>query len=214
MRVDVWSDVVCPWCYIGKRRLEAALAKFPQRDQVQVVFRAFELDPQAPRDSSQTMVQRLAEKYGGGEENAKAMMERVSAIAAQDGLSYRLDLTRPENTFDAHRLLAFAASQGKQLALAEALFKAYFTEGKRLSQHEVLAQIAVSAGLDRAATEKVLGDPNTYAPEVRDDEKKAAALGIRGVPCAVAAGKYGIAGAQPVEAFTEMLETAWKQAQN
>lgn len=214
MRIDVWSDVVCPWCYIGKRRLEAALAKFPQRDQVQIVFHAFELDPQTPKNSSQMMVTRLAEKYGGGLANAKAMMERVTAVAAQDGLSYRLELTRPENTFDAHRLLTFSASQGKQLGLMEALFKGYFEEGKRVGDAAVLTELAAGVGLDRAAVTKVLSDEAAYASEVREDEKRAATLRIRGVPCAIVDGKYGVSGAQPVEAFVEVLEHCWKQGQN
>lgn len=213
MRIEVWSDVVCPWCYIGKRRLEAALAKFPNRDQVQIVYRAYELDPEAPRGSSQTMVQRLAAKYGGGEANARAMMERVTSVAAQDGLEYHLENTKPENTFDAHRLLAYAATQGKQLQLAEALFKSYFTDGKRLSDHAVLADIAASAGIDRSEALKVLSDPEAFGKQVRDDESRAMSIGIRGVPCAVVDGKYGISGAQPVEAFTEVLEHCWKAAQ-
>jgi predicted DsbA family dithiol-disulfide isomerase len=214
MRIEVWSDVVCPWCYIGKRRLEAALAKFPARDQVQIVYRAYELDPEAPRDSNQSTAERLASKYGGGLENAKAMMERVSQVAAQDGLEYHLDRTKVENTFDAHRLMAFAATQGKQLELAEILFKSHFTEGKRLSDHAVLADLAVTAGLDRAAAAKTLADPTAFADQVRDDEQKARTLNIRGVPCAVVDGKYGISGAQPVEAFTEVLDHCWKQKQN
>lgn len=214
MRIEVWSDVVCPWCYIGKRRLEAALAKFPNRDQVQIVYRAFELDPDAPRGSTQTMVERLAAKYGGGTDNAKSMMDRVTVVAAQDGLEYHLERTKPENTFDAHRLMAFAATQGKQLELAEALFKSYFTEGQRLSEHTVLTEIAAGAGLDRAAVTKVLSDPTAFADEVRQDEQQARTLGIRGVPCAVVDGKYGISGAQPVEAFVEVLEHSWKAEQN
>lgn len=188
MRIEVWSDVVCPWCYIGKRRLEAALDKFPYRDQAQLLYRAFELNPQAPRASNQSVAEHLGHKYGGGLANAKMMMSRVTQVAAQDGLEYRLELTRVENTFDAHRLVAFAASQGRQLPLVEALFRAYFTDGRRIGDRAELTAISTSVGLDKAAVETVLDDPEAFAREVRADEQKATSLSIRGVPCAVVDG--------------------------
>ena len=212
MKIEIWSDVVCPWCYIGKRRFENALSKFPQRDQVEVVYRSFELDPEAPVGSDLSMAEVLGQKYGGGADNARRMMDRVSEVAAQDGLEYHLDKTHPERTFDAHRLLHFAHSKGVQVQMKERLMKAYFTEARRVGDREVLVELATDVGLNADEVRAVLGDAQKFAGEVREDQRKAQQLGIRGVPFFVLDGKYGISGAQPLEIFEQAIQQAWKEA--
>ncbi len=211
MKVEIWSDVVCPWCYVGKRRFEAALSKFPQRDQVEVVYRSFELDPEAPVGGTQSVVESLAQKYGGGVENARRMMARVSEVAAEDGLEYHLDKSRSESTFDAHRLLQFARTRGLQKEFKERLMKAYFTEGRPVSVREELVAIAAEVGLDAEEVRTVLSDEQRFAQEVRQDQRTAQSLGIRGVPFFVVEGKYGVSGAQPAEVFEQALQRAWQE---
>jgi len=150
MNVEIWSDVVCPWCYIGKRRFEQALAQFPQRDDVNVVWRSFELDPDAPKSFPGTLNEMLARKMRTTPEQAAHMNARVSALAAEAGLDYHLDRARPSNTFDAHRLLHLALERGAQAHLKERLMRAYFTEGQRIGDHETLARLAAEVGLPEA----------------------------------------------------------------
>jgi predicted DsbA family dithiol-disulfide isomerase len=208
VKVEIWSDVVCPWCYIGKRRFERALAAFEHRDEVEVEWRSFELDPQAARDTGEDPVERLARKYGMTREDALAAHARVTGLAAQEGLAYRLDVARPANTFDAHRLLHLAAEQGVQAAAEERLFAAYFTEGRSLGDPETLVALAAEVGLDEAAAREVLqGD--AYADAVAGDEREASELGISGVPFFVIDRRYGISGAQPAELIGQALERAW-----
>ncbi|GAC1433026.1 MAG: protein disulfide isomerase FrnE [Chloroflexota bacterium] len=211
MKVEIWSDVVCPWCYIGKRRVEAALARFEHRDEVDLVWRSFELDPQAPPRHSGAMADRLAEKYGTTRAQAEAMNARVAAVAAGDGLAFHLESAQSGNTFDAHRLLHHAAAHGRQADLKERLMHAYFTEGRAIGDAEVLVEIAGEAGLDRAGARAVLAS-DAYAADVRADERRAAALGIRGVPFVVIDGQYGVSGAQASGVFLEALEHAWAAA--
>lgn len=216
MQVEIWSDVVCPWCAIGKRRFEAALAGFPHRDKVEVVWRAFELDPGAPPspDTGGGYEQRLARKYGVPVEQAAEMTAAMTRAAAGEGLDFRFDRARPGRTFDAHRLLhharevAGAAGQG---ALTERLLQATFTEGAPVSDRATLATLAAEAGLDRAAAEAVLAS-DRYADAVRADEARAARLGIGGVPFFVLDGRYGVSGAQPAEVLRGALEQAWSAA--
>jgi len=211
VKVEIWSDVVCPWCYIGKRRFESGLAAFEQRDEVEVQWRSFELDPRAPRTSDGDQVERLARKYGMTREAALAAQARVTGLAAEEGLAYRLDLARPANTFDAHRLLHLAAERGVQGAAEERLFAAYFTEGRALSDPETLVALAGEVGLDEAAAREVLqGD--AYAEAVAGDEREAAALGISGVPFFVIDRRYGISGAQPADLIQRALAQAWADA--
>ncbi len=209
MQVDVWSDVVCPWCYIGKRRLESALARFPERDAVKLVWHSFELDANSPKESKLPMADLLAQKYGMSREKAKAMQAQVTGVAAQDGLTFRLDDALPTNTFDAHRLLHLAKARGLQDTLKERLFLAYFTEGKPVGDATVLADLAAEAGLDRAEAAAVLADATAYAKEVRADEAHARQIGVRGVPFFVIDQKYGVSGAQPAEAILGALTQAW-----
>lgn len=211
MRVDVWSDVVCPWCYIGKRRLEAALAAFEHADAVEVVFHSFELDPNAPAVASESLSEMLSRKYRMPLAKAEEMQAHVTGVARQDGLEFRFAEARPENTFTAHRLLHYAASQSRQGAMKEALMNAYFCEGGRVGDPETLVRVGVSAGLDADAVRATVADPSAFADAVRQDEAAARSLGIRGVPFFVIDQKYGISGAQPAEALRRALAQAWSE---
>lgn len=212
VRVEIWSDVVCPWCAIGKRRFEAALARFPHRDDVEVVWRSFELDPTAPPSVDVGATQRLADKYGVPLAQARAMEERVTDAAAGEGLDFHLDLARPGNTVDAHRVLQLAADRGVQSAVKERLLRAYFTEGAPVADRPTLARLAGEAGLDPAEATRVL-DSAAYLAEVRADQAEARALGIQGVPFFVLDRRYGVSGAQPADVLLEALERAWADAQ-
>ncbi len=211
MKVEIWSDVACPWCYIGKRRFEAALAHFAHREQVEVTWRSYQLDPAAPHDPGKTVNEILAQKYGVSLSQAAAMNERVSAIAAQEGLEYHLEQTKYGNTFDAHRLIHLAATHGLQQEAEERLFKAYFTEGRALGSAETLVQIATEIGIDADEARAVLSS-DAYADEVRADEQRARAFGVQGVPFFAVDEQYGVSGAQPAELFGEVLERAWAES--
>jgi predicted DsbA family dithiol-disulfide isomerase len=210
LRVDIWSDIACPWCYVGKRHLEQALDKFAHKDDVEIVWRAFELDPSAPpsQDAPVDYVGRLARKYGTQPAQAQLMIDRMVQTAAKDGLELRFDRIRPGNTFDAHRLLHLAHERGLQDALKERLMRAYLTEGQAISDPEVLATLAAEAGLDAAEARAVLSS-DRYAAEVRQDEGLARELGISGVPFFVLAGKLGVSGAQPADVLVSALDRAW-----
>ena len=211
MRIDIWSDVVCPWCYVGKRRLEAALAQFPHRDEVDVHWHSFELDPAAPREREGSYEERLAEKYGCSVEEAAAMTATMMEAAAGDGLDFRFDKARPGNTFDAHRLLHLAADRGVQGALKERLFAATFTEGEPIGDGETLVRLATSVGLAADEVRGVLAG-DAYAADVRADEQQAQSLGISGVPFFVVDQKYGVSGAQPSELLLQVLDRAWSES--
>lgn len=212
MKVEIWSDVVCPWCYIGKRRFEAALERFPQRDQVELVWRSFELDPAAPASPQQPggYVDRLAKKYGTTTDRAQQMVDNVTDAAASEGLDFRFDVARHGNTFDAHRLLHLALEMGVQDELKERLDHGTFTEGLPVSDHAALTQIAVDVGLDEATVTEVLGS-EAYADAVRADEAQARAFGISAVPFFVVDGKYGVPGAQPPDVLLDALTKAWQE---
>lgn len=211
MKVEIWSDVVCPWCYIGKRRFESALARFPHRDRVELVWRSFELDPAAgpsPQEPG-SYAERLAGKYGGGLAQAQGMLDTMTTTAAAEGLDFRFDLARPGSTFDAHRLLHLALDRGVQDAVKERLDRATFTEGLRTSDREALVAVVTEVGLDGDEVREVL-DSNRYADAVRRDEAQAQAYGIAGVPFFVVDGRYGVSGAQPSGLLLEVLQTAWR----
>jgi predicted DsbA family dithiol-disulfide isomerase len=212
MNVEVWSDVVCPWCYIGKRRFEAALDRFAHRDEVQLVWRSFELDPSAPPSPPEqgSYAERLATKYGCSVPEAQAMIDNMTATAAREGLDFRFDRARPGNTFDAHRLLHLAHEHGVQDALKERLDRATFTEGSPVSDHAALRALAVEVGLPEAHVDAVLRS-DRFAEAVRADEEQARAYGINGVPFFVVDGKYGISGAQPADLVLKALEQAWSE---
>lgn len=214
MRIEIWSDVVCPWCYIGKRRLEAALAAFAHADDVEVIYRSFELDPTAPVVGRETIVEALGRKYGGGAANASRMMSRVEEIAAGEGLAFDYAHATHTSTIDAHRLLHFARAEAglaAQHALKEALLAAYFTRGESMGDQDVLRNVASSTGLDPVRVDEVLGS-RAYADEVAEDIATARAYGATGVPFFVIDRQYGIAGAQPTEVFAQVLERAWADA--
>jgi predicted DsbA family dithiol-disulfide isomerase len=212
MKVDIWSDVVCPWCYIGKRRFEAALARFPHRGDIELTWRSFELDPSAPPSDEQPgdYAGHLARKYGITVDRAQGMIDTVTSAAAEEGLEYRFDIARRGNTFDAHRLLHLGLHRGVQDRLKERLDHATFTGGLPVSDHEALTQVATQIGLDEAEVRRVLGS-DMYAEAVRADEAQARAHGISAVPFFVIDGKYGIAGAQPPDVILEALERAWRE---
>ena len=212
MHVEIWSDIACPWCYVGKRRFEAALAGFEQRDEVQVTWRSFELDPSAPPDRGVDSAQHLAEKYAVSHEEALAMHARMTETAAAEGLEFRFDRTRGGNTFDAHRVLHLAAEHGLQDAMKERVMRAYLTEGELISDPAVLERLATEAGLPAGAARDVLSGER-YAAEVREDERVAAGLGIHAVPFFVVDRRIGASGAQPPAALLELLrEAAVQQA--
>jgi len=210
MRVEIWSDVVCPWCYIGKRRFAQALAGFPHRDQVEVVWRAFELDGQAPAERSGGYAENLAAKYGVPLPEAQRMIDTMTATAALEGLDVRFDRARPGSTFDAHRLLHLAAERGVQDDVKERLLRATFTEGEPIGDHETLVRLVAEAGLDADEARAVLAS-DRYAAEVRGDERQAQAYGISGVPFFVVDGRYGVSGAQPAAALAQVLAQAWAE---
>lgn len=213
MRIEVWSDVVCPWCYIGKRRLESALARFEHADEVEVVWRSFELDPNTPADAVGDLVEYLAAKYGGGRDGALAMMDRVAEVARADDLHYRFDIAQRSNTFDAHRLVHLAAAHGLQDKMKERLMKAYFTEGAAINEHATLIGLAGEVGLDAESATAMLGSA-AYESEVRADESTARDLGITGVPFFVIDRAFGLSGAQPAEQLLAVMNEAWAASQS
>jgi predicted DsbA family dithiol-disulfide isomerase len=212
MRVEVWSDVVCPWCYIGKRRFEAALARFAHRDEVELVWRSFELDASASPSSAEqgTYAERLATKYRCSVTEAQGMIDTMTVTAAKEGLDFRFDLARPGNTFDAHRLLHLALEHGQQDELKERLDRATFTEGSPASDHSALRVLALQVGLPEVEVDAVLSS-DRYSEAVRADEAQALAYGISGVPFFVIDGRYGISGAQPADDVLQTLDKAWSE---
>lgn len=213
LRVDVWSDLVCPWCYVGNRRLEAAIARMPSPGDVEVVWRSFELDPKAPRvrRAGTSYAERLARKYRAPLDQANAMVQRITSVAAGDGLAFHLDRARPGNTFDAHRLVHLARERGVQGAVKERLMRAYFSEGEAIGDRKALARLAGEAGLDPGAVRDLLAG-DAYADAVRADEDEARRNGIHSVPFFVVADAYGVTGAQSVDVLHGALMQAWAEA--
>ncbi|KAA9162977.1 DsbA family oxidoreductase [Amycolatopsis acidicola] len=209
MRVDIWSDVVCPWCYLGKRRFELALAASGRGDEVEVVYRSFELDPRLPRGEQVPKVPELARKFGTGEAEVRAMENRLERLAAEDGLEYHLEGTYMGNTFDAHRLLHLAKARGLQAEATERFFRAYFTEQRSVFDEDSLVELATEAGLDSAEAREVLRS-DAYAADVRADVAEARELGANGVPFFVLDNRFGVSGAQSVETFTAALSRAFQ----
>jgi predicted DsbA family dithiol-disulfide isomerase len=210
LRVDIWADVSCPWCYVGERTLEQALDRFAHRDGVEIVWRSFEQEPLAPRVASESYVEQLARSCRTQLPQAHAMIERMVDIAAEVGVELRFDRIRGGNTFDAHRLLHLARERGKQHALAARLRRAYHTEGQAIGDRDVLAVLAGDTGLDGGEVRDVL-DGDRYTDDVRRDESIARELGITGVPYFVVAGRIGVSGAQPAEMLLGALEWGWAE---
>jgi predicted DsbA family dithiol-disulfide isomerase len=209
MEVEIWSDIACPWCYVGKRRFESALARFAHRDQVNVRWRSFELDPGAPAEREGDMATTLARKYGKTREEALRMFTQLTEVAAAEGLEYRFDRLRGANTFDAHRLTHLAAAHDRQDAMKERLMRAYLTEGELISDHVTLRNLALETELPADEVDELLAG-DAYADEVRGDEQVATGLGISAVPFFVVDRAIGTAGAQPPEALLALLERGWE----
>jgi predicted DsbA family dithiol-disulfide isomerase len=206
--VEIWSDIACPWCYVGKRRFEAALARFEHRDDVRVTWRSFELDPSAPRERQGDRAARLAEKYGMTLEQAQAAEQHLTDVAAGEGLNFRFDLARSGLTFDAHRMVHLAAEHDRQDAMKERLMRAYFTEGALVADHDTLVRLATETGLpEEQARATVSGD--RFAHAVRDDELTAQSLGITAVPTFVIDRALGASGALPPDQLLELLRRGW-----
>jgi predicted DsbA family dithiol-disulfide isomerase len=206
--VEIWSDIACPWCYIGKRRFEAALEQFEHRDDVNVTWRSFELDPDAPHERTGDRAERLAEKYGMSVEQARAAEQQLTGVAADEGLPFRFDIARSGTTFDAHRLVHLAETHDLQDAMKERLLQGYFTEGELMSDHDTLVRLAGEVGLDEQEVRELL-DGDRYAEEVRTDERTAGELGIGAVPTFVLDRRLGASGAQPPDALLDLLRQGW-----
>jgi predicted DsbA family dithiol-disulfide isomerase len=208
VRIEIWSDVVCPWCYIGKRHLESALDAFDHKNDVEVVYRSFELDPSAPEVPVETTVESLARKFGTDVAGARELMTRADGVAASVGLEFNHADAPHARTVTAHRLLHLAAEEGRQGELKEALLAAYFVRGENVGDHDVLRKVAVDAGLDAGRVDEVLASAE-YLDEVHADIDQARAYGATGVPFFVVDERYGVSGAQPTEVFSQLLERAW-----
>lgn len=211
--IDIWSDIACPWCYIGKRNLEAGLAATASDDdapQVNITFHSFELSPDTPVDFDGDELDFLAGHKGMPREQVAQMLDNVTNVAKNAGLEYRFDLLKHTNTVKAHELLHHAKSEGLQHEMEERLMSAYFTEGKHVGRIDDLVELAVEVGLDADATRDAL-DNDKHLPAVRQDQAQARAYGIQGVPFFVIDGQYGISGAQPPEAFANVLRDLWSK---
>ncbi len=217
MKIEIWSDVVCPWCYVGKRRFEAAVQSFAHRDQIKVEWKSFELDPGAPSHDPQTdggsddYADRLARKYRTTRALAQKMLDTMTDAAAAEGLDFRFDKAIRANSFDAHQVIHLAGDRSVQDAVKERLLRAYFTEGEAVGDRSVLARLGAQSGLDADEVRQVL-DEQRYAQAVRDDEAEASRLRVSAVPFFVVDRKYGIAGAQAPDQILLVLERAWTQA--
>jgi predicted DsbA family dithiol-disulfide isomerase len=210
MQIEIWSDIVCPWCYLGKRRFERALESFEHRDQVEVTYRSFELDPTAPRGVSTPTIELLAGKYGMTVAQAEQAQREMEQRAASDGLEFHMDGLRSGNTRDAHRLLQLAKARGRQAELTERLHRAYFTEQGSIFDVPALTELAVEVGLDRDEVTRTLGG-DAYDADVDADEETARSLGATGVPFFVIDRRYGISGAQAADAIVQTLNQAWAE---
>jgi predicted DsbA family dithiol-disulfide isomerase len=207
MRVDIWSDVICPWCYVGKARFEKALDSFAHRDEVEVVYHSFELDPSSPRGQGESNLTMLSKKFGKSPAEALAMDDQVGRLARAEGLGF--DSERPVgNTFDVHRVLHLGLDRGVQRTLLDAVNEAYFAQARDVFDRDVLTEVAAGAGLDAGEVGKVL-DGDAFADEVRQDEAQARQIGISGVPFFVFDMALGASGAQPTELFASALNQAW-----
>lgn len=210
MKIEIWSDYACPYCYIGERQLEKALESFSGKEDIDISYKSFELDPYASYETVSTTKERVALKYGYTSEQAQQMIDNVTKYAKSVGLDYNYGTTRYTNTFEAHRIAKYAETKGKGLEMSEKLFHAYFTENKQMSDHKVLTDIAIEIGLDKSEVEDVLKNKK-FAEDVRNDEYEASRLGIRAVPFFLINGKYSFSGAQSPETFEKIFEKALQE---
>ncbi|MDA8271275.1 MAG: DsbA family oxidoreductase [Actinomycetota bacterium] len=211
MQVEIWSDVVCPWCYIGKRRFEAALDRFDGKEDVEIIWRSFELDPSAPRVIGEDMATRLSKKYQMSKDEAMESMASITVLARAEGLDYHLESAKQGNSFDAHRLIQLAALNGLGSQMKERLLKAYFTESLEIFDPEILAELGGEVGLDERDLREMYAS-DYLAESVRNDEAQASRYGINGVPFFVFDAKYGVSGAQPTEVFLDVLNRVDEEA--
>lgn len=209
LKIEIWSDVMCPFCYIGKRKLEGALDQFPHKDKVEIEWKSFQLDPNTQSIPGKTTGDYLAERYGRDKQWADEMQENVSNQAKAEGLEYHFDKAIIANSFDAHRLSHLAKKYHKGNELEEIIFKAYFTEGKDVANHETLVELGLQVGLDETEIRNMLAS-DEFADAVRSDIAEAQQIGVRGVPFFVMDRKYAVSGAQPVENFIQTLEKTWE----
>jgi predicted DsbA family dithiol-disulfide isomerase len=213
MKVEIWSDVMCPFCYIGKRRFENALQELPFKDDIEVEWKSFQLNPDLQYQPGRNIDQYLAERKGFSIEKAKELNNYVTEMAAQEGLTYDFEKAVVANSFDAHRFAHLAKKQGKGDAAEESLFKAYFSEGRNISDYDTLVQLGIDIGLDATAVKQALENED-YTKEVYKDIAEADAIGVRGVPFFVIDRKYAVSGAQAKDVFAQALErsyTEWKK---
>ncbi|OAS88527.1 MULTISPECIES: DsbA family oxidoreductase [Metabacillus] len=208
MLIEIWSDIICPYCYIGKRRLEEALAKFQHKEEVKIEYRSFELNPDAKVHYEEDNIELLSKKYGTSKEQIKAMNLQLTEQAKEVGLTYHLDKIKATNTLNAHRLIHLAKQFGKENEMVERLFKAYFTEVRHVGEMKTLIELATEIGLDQQKVQSMLNS-NEYEADVRAQEQDAQQIGVTGVPFYVINRKYAISGAQPSEVFLEVMEKVW-----
>ena len=213
IKVDIWSDVACPWCYLGKRRFEAGLAAFaadPGRPEVEVEYHSYELNPEIPEDFEGSAAKMLAELKGVPEAQARQAQDQIAAVAAEAGLAYDFTSQQPTRTLRAHQVLHLAKAYGVQTEVKERLLSAHFVEGRHVGRDEELAALAAEAGVDREEVLRALREER-YLPDVEADVRRARELGIGGVPFYVLDGRYAVSGAQPPELFTRALEQVWEE---
>lgn len=210
VKIEVWSDFVCPFCYIGKARLENALEEFQKKNEVEMVFKSFELDPNAERNTGQNIHEKLAAKYGRSLEEARGMTASMTDQAELEGLDFRFDQMVPTNTFDAHRVAKLAESKGKSLDVAQRFFQAVFTDGEDVGDHATLVRLASEAGLEENEVRETLENED-YTEQVRLEQGEGYQLGVQGVPFFVINRKYAVSGAQPKETFTQALQKAFDE---
>jgi predicted DsbA family dithiol-disulfide isomerase len=213
MRVEIWSDIACPWCYIGRRRFEKALDTFEHRDQVTVLWRSYQLDPNAPRDYAGNVNDLLTQRYGMSRAQAESTNARVTALAAAEGLEYHLEDAHPVNSLDAHRLLHLASQHNLQGEMKERLQRAYFTEGLVVSDPATLLRLATEVGLNPGETRAML-ESSALSDEVGADVARGEEFGVEGVPFFIFAERYAISGAQPAEVFANALQRTWNDLQS
>lgn len=211
MQVEIWSDIVCPWCYIGKRRFERALENFEHADEVNITWRSFQLNPDQPRGARESLEESLAAKYGGSVEQVRAMNAQITELAAAEGLEYDFERYNVINTFDAHRLTQLAKQHGLDGALHERLLRAQLVEGEYLEDHEILVRLAAEVGVPEEESRRVLAS-DEFADDVEADTQVMRELGANGVPFFVIDRRYGISGAQATEAFQQALERAYNES--
>jgi len=211
MKIEIWSDVACPWCYIGKRRFETALASFPHRDSVEVQWRSFQLDPSLPEHYDGPELDYLSTRKGMAPDQVSGMFEHVAAQASAEGLNYRFDDVVVANSFTAHRLIHLAAAHGKQDAAKERLLSDHFEHGRDIGSRDYLTALGLDLGIDAGELDELFSS-DKYADDVRQDFAEARALGISGVPFFVIDRKFGLSGAQPAASFTAALEQAWQES--